>query len=58
MQLHPLNNETGMLSPSATTMRYVIPRPLIPPTPGHCTNPHGGANEKSANARPVGQNFI
>ena len=35
MQLHPLNNETGILSPS-TTMRYVhvIPRPLILPLPG------------------------
>ena len=34
MQLHPLNNESGILSPSTTTMRYVIVRPLIPPPPG------------------------
>jgi len=58
MQLHPLNNETGILSPSATTMRYVIWRPLIPLLPGHCTSLSSGANDNNANVSHVGQKFI
>jgi len=58
MQLHPLNNETGILSPSATTMRYVIWRPLIPLLPGHCTGLSSGANDNNANVSHVGQKFI
>jgi len=44
MQLHPLNNESGIPSPSATTMRYVIPIPLIHSTQRHYKNLYDGVN--------------